>query len=190
MAKGRRSRPPRSGAFRPALAKNDPQDHFSGAPNPPGPQRAMEQAEETKLASASHLSNVKRAPGHKKSRRPAEKQIHLFFDLSCGFFLCACAQVGSKAACPGAVICVIGATAGSCWFDCPSSIRNWLLCSFLPREESASPSPQFQFDAGLLKRGLVKGFTLWMKPYLLRPSLWKKYPRLILTSLRPISLFV
>ena len=37
--------------------------------------------------------------------------------------------------------CVIGATAGSCRIDHPSSIRNWLLYSFLPREESAYSSP-------------------------------------------------
>jgi len=67
--------------------------------------------------------------------------VSLFFGNFSGFSLCAL-RTGRAALppCPGAVDGVIEATAGSCRFNHPSSIRNWLLCSFLPREESAFPS--------------------------------------------------
>ena len=42
-----------SGAFRPALAKNDPLDHFSGAAGPLDSQRANQLESTNKLVSAS-----------------------------------------------------------------------------------------------------------------------------------------
>ena len=62
-----------SGAFRPALAKNDPLDHFSGAAGPLDSQRANQLELANKLVSASLVKTPSEFPGKKNKGEIPEK---------------------------------------------------------------------------------------------------------------------
>ena len=84
-----------SGAFRPALAKNDPLDHFSGAAGPLDSQRANQLELKTKLVSVSLVTVAKRVPGQKEQEKNPEKSSS--FDFF-GFFSCSAVRFAHRAA--------------------------------------------------------------------------------------------
>jgi len=88
------------------------------------------------------LNAAKRAPGHKKSLKIAEKQASLFYRQFSGFFLCALRTAGpALPACPEAGN---GASASFCC-HCFYGVKRRFSASLLTQKRSVSLLVKFQF---------------------------------------------
>ena len=137
----------------PLSAKNDPQDHFSGAPSPwthsGEPARKQQQT-----ICACNLKGAKRASGHKKNDGQPENEFIHFLVCPAVFRCAPCSTAWpAKLACPEAVDCVLQATAGSCCLSKSCNIRHCRVQGGAPLPGGVwGKAPSFLYPSNFLFR--------------------------------------